>query len=344
LQAQPKRKKKNKALPLLLLIAVMCILGAAYLMLSAANDRKAAEEAAAAAESSVIMLAEFDAASITELKFRTGDNGWISLTQSGGVWSLTDDSRFPMKQTAAAELANAIVSIGAIRKVAEGAEADYGLDEPACEIHVTYHGNTTYKYAIGDHNSFNNAYYFRDDDGAFYMIAPGLLSIFQKDLDNLIVLDAALATVDTADITKFTVTNGETSREIVQAVTEAETDTDGNTVTEASRNAEVSALYDLFCELNLLDWVDYHADSTEMAEEYGIDGSCSLRLDYKKSVELSTAAGQASTAKADAVYTVYFGNTEDGMTYYSPAGSSIVYAAADELVSEILVHLVEAAE
>ncbi|MBQ3176237.1 MAG: DUF4340 domain-containing protein [Clostridia bacterium] len=344
MQNTPKRKKKNKALPLFVLVAILAVLAVAYFALSAANDKREAEEAAAAAADTTIMLAEQDYTAITELKYRTGGNDWITLNQSGGVWTLADDPKFPLNQSTAAGMGAAIASIGAIRTVEEGTAADYGLDAPACEIHVSYGAGTTYKYAIGDRNSFNNAYYFRNDDGAFYMIASGLLTYFQTDLADLIVLDTALATLTDADIVGFTVQDGDRTGEYRQTAEEV-TAEDGSIGTVYSE--DVTALYDLFCELDLFSWADYYADSAEMTEVYGIDQTRSLTLTYKKSVAVDAgtdaANGQTAgqTTKVDANYVLYFGKSGDGQTYYSPKGSTIVYTAADDVVNAILAYTAE---
>lgn len=323
---------------MVILIGVLAGFMIAYLALSSANDKKEAEEAAAAAEDTTIMLAEMDSSAITQLAYRYGENDWITLNQKDSVWTWDDDEHYPLDQTTAASLGSAIASIGAMRSIDEGEAADYGLDEPICEIHVSYGEGTTYKYAIGDRNSFNDAYYFRDDDGSFYMIASGLLSYFQTELDDMIVLDTALSTMADSDIVSITVTNGEDSVTYTQIATEVE-DEDGNTTT--TYDEDVDALYDLFCELNLRNYADYYADSTEMAEVYGIDESCSLTLTYKKSVTVSSTddSSTSSTTKVDANYIIYFGNTEDGQTYYSPKGSTIVYVAADDVVTEIIEYL-----
>lgn len=343
MQNIPKRKKKNKALPLIVLVAVLAVLMIGYLALSAANDKREAEEAAAAAADTTIMLAEQDYTTITELKYRSGDGDWITLNQSGGVWTLADDPKFPLDQNTAAGLGAAIASIGAIRTVEEGTAADYGLDEPECEIHVSYGAGTTYEYAIGDRNSFNDAYYFRDDDGSFYMIASGLLTYFQTELTDMIVLDTALDTLTDADIVRFTVADGDKTGEFRQTAEEVTTD-DGTTSTVYSE--DVTALYDLFCELDLFSWADYYADSAEMAQVYGIDQTRSLTLTYKKSVAVDANAGTDSangqttgqTTKVDANYVLYFGKSGDGQTYYSPKGSNIVYTASDDVVNGILAY------
>ncbi len=335
----PKRKKKNKALPLIILVGILAVLVVAYAALSSANDKREAEEAAAANVDTTIMLAQQDYTTITELKWKT-DGDWISLTQSGGKWTLTEDGKFPLDQTKAAQLGNAIASIGAMRAVEEGSAEQYGLDNPTCEIHVSYGAGTTYKYAIGSHNSFNDAYYFRDDDGAFYMIASGLLTYFQVDLHDLILLDAGLDYMTDADLVSFTVTDGERSQTFTQTATES-TAEDGTTTTVY--DADVTDLYGLFCELDLLSWEDYHADADEMAAVYGIDGSKTLTLTYKKSVNVSgetTSDGSSTgtTTKVDATYEIRFGSYADGTAWYSPKGSTIVYTASADIVEQILTY------
>jgi hypothetical protein len=175
------------------------------------------------------------------------------------------------------------------------------------------------------------------------MIAEGLLSYFRIMPEDMIVLDTALSTLADADINSFTVTDGDASAEWKQT-TEEVTAEDGTV--SAVYSEAVTDLYSLFCELDLLSWADYHADSAEMAEVYGIDGSRSLNLIYKKSVAVNsaetTAGGQTAssgqTAKVDAGYMILFGTSADGRTYYSPRGSKIVYTAADDVVNSILAY------
>ena len=136
-----RRKKKNKALPLMILVGIMCVLAIGYAVLSAANDKaeadRLAEEQAAAA---VIMLAELDSNQATELSYRAGEGEWITFTRSGSTWVYARDAEFPLNQETVSHMAAAISSIGATRAIEEGMDADYGLDTPAYEIHITYNG------------------------------------------------------------------------------------------------------------------------------------------------------------------------------------------------------------
>ncbi|MBQ7923204.1 MAG: DUF4340 domain-containing protein [Clostridia bacterium] len=319
-----RRKKKNKALPLIILVGIMCVLGIAYASLSAANDkaeadRLAAEEAANAA----IMLAELDSTTATGLSYRVGEGEWITFTRSGTEWQYTEDTEFPLNQETVSTMAAAISSIGATRKVEEGTEADYGLDTPSYEIHITYNGSTTYRYAVGDMNTFNGEYYFRNDDGGVYMISSALLPYFQYTLEDLIVLDTPVTDISSEYITGITVTAA---------------DGTANTVTDADG---IAGLYSLFTSLDCEEWADYSADSEEMSGKYGIDQVSSITVSYKKSVDVTDTSGNVQTTMMDATAKVYFGNAVlDGSgVYYTLPKSTVVYTIGSDVYEGIMGYL-----
>ena len=319
-----RRKKKNKALPLLILVGIMCVLGIAYAALSAANDKAEADRLAEEeAANAVLMLAELDYTKTSELTYRCGEEDWITFRVKGGKWIYGEDETFPLNQETLSTMAAAISTIGATRAVEEGSEADYGLDNPLCEIHITYGGNTTYRYAIGDLNAFNGEYYFRNDDGKIYMIASGLLPYFQKTLNDLIVLDTPVNDINSAYLTGITVTgkDGESKR-----------------VTDVD---DMSELYSLFAALNCTEWADAYADSAEMAEQYGIDQTAGITVSYKNSVDVTDASGNVQSTLMDTTATVYFGNAvSDGSgVYYTLPKSTIVYTAENELYAQIMEYL-----
>jgi len=319
-----RRKKKNKALPLMILVGIMCVLAIGYAVLSAANDKaeadRLAEEQAAAA---VIMVAELDSNQATELSYRAGEGEWITFTRSGSTWVYARDADFPLNQETVFTMAAAISKIGASRAVEEGTAADYGLDTPLYEIRITYNGNTTYRYAIGDRNSFNGEYYFMNDDGKIYMISEGLLPYFQYTEADLLVLDTPVTDINSEYLLNITVTGA---------------DGEGKTVADTDDMAE---LYSLYGALNCTDWVDYHADAAEMADVYGINEASGITVNYKKSVDVTDASGNAQSTFMDAAAKVYFGSAApDGSgVYYTLPKSSIVYIMENELYGQIMEYL-----
>ena len=313
------KKRKNKCIPLFVLLAVFAVILIAYLALSDANDRREAEEAAA--EDTMISLAELDESTATEIRYKNRDlsGTWITFTKSGDTWQ-AEDPDFPLNTERVTAMVSAISNIAANRSVDEGSAAEYGLDDPAVQIEVTYNGNTTYRYAIGDKNSFNGEYYFQNDDGSFYMISAGLLPYFQYDLDDLILLDSPVSDIQTEYIRAITVTLP-TGEERVFTTEE-----------------DIAAVYELFCEFDCTRYADYYADEAEMAE-YGITKAAGIRIDYKKSVTVTstetTSDGQSTqgTTLMDATYDLYTGGkSEDGSAYYyTPQKSTIVYTIEPEI-------------
>ncbi len=317
------KKRKNKLAPIFILLAVFAVILIAYLALSDANDRREAEENAA--EDTTILLAELDASTATKIRYKNRDlsGEWITFTKSGDTWQ-AEDSQFPLNTDRVASMVSAISSIAANRSVDEGSAADYGLDDPAVQIEITYNEDTTYRYAIGDKNTFNGEYYFQNDDGKFYMIASGLLPYFQYTMDDLIALDSPVSDIQTEYINAITVTLP-TGEERVFTTEE-----------------DIAAVYDLFCEFDCTRYADYYADDTEMAT-YGITKSAGICIDYKKSVTVAstetTSDGQSTqgTTLMDTTYILYTGDkSEDGSTYYyTPQKSTIVYTIEPEVLEAV---------
>lgn len=318
---QTKKRRKNKWMPLVALLVVFLGILAAYLYLSAANDRREAEEAAAA-QDETILLADLDASTATELRYRyrDGSDEWIVFTKSGDTW-YAEDEHFPLNQDRVNAMVSAISSIGANRTVDEGTAEDYGLDEPIVSVEITYNGNTIYRYAIGNKNAFNGEYYFQNDDGGFYMIASGLLPYFQYTLDDLVVLDTPISDINTEYIQRIQVT-----------LPTKET-------REFTAEDDIAALYELFCEFDCTRYAAYYADEETMAAEYGLDKTVGITIDYKKSVTVTDTSNSSETQTTlmDASYSLYIGSAaEDAATwYYTPQKSTIVYTIEDDIIESI---------
>lgn len=317
------KKRKNKALPLIILVAVLVVMIIAYSALSSANDKKEAELAAKeAAENADIMLANYDASTVTKLSYQVSGADKLTLLCSNGVWSYADDAKFPLNQTIAASMASAISSIAAECEVTEGTASDYGLDNPAYTINVTYSDGTSHNYKIGDYNSFNASYYF-SADGDMYMVASGLIPYFSYELGDLLMPDT-IPTSDWSDmnyVSEITVKTADCENTI--------TDEDGKT-----------ALIGKIGEISLTNCTDYYAEPEEKAA-YGLDGSTVITVKYKKAVTSTDADGNQSTTYLETSYVLDFGAAvgHDEGYYVSPANSNIVYAVDETTVLELLAYV-----
>ena len=314
-----KRKKKNKYIPLIVLLALIVVMAAAYTMLSSANDQKEAEQAAAdAAANAVEMIAEYDYTTTVGLMYQYAGSDPVKLEVVNGVWKLTDDEHFPVNQTTVASMANAIATIGIKNHVTEGDPADYGLENPAYTIEVTYADGAAHQYRIGDYNAFGGGMYYFMMDGAMYTIPTGLTSYFDYDLEDLLQLETMPSDIEQDYINSVTVTADGTDMVI--------DDADG-----------IAALFDLFSDIELTDCGDYYTDETERAGTYGLDGSDKITISYKRAVTSTDAEGNQTTNRLDTSYTFLFGaDAGEGMYYASPEKSTIAYLVNAETVGKIL--------
>lgn len=312
-----KKKKKKWATPLALL-ALLVVLLAAYAALTTAN-RRAEEEASKEQEEEIIMVAEYDSATATALSY-TANGETLSFEKEDGAWLYAGDRNFPLNQTIVESMATALSSIDATRSIDEGETADFGLDEPAYQFTIQYEGGAQREYKIGDYNSFNGEYYFMTGS-KIYMISGGLLSYFKYELTDLVETDSYPTDIETDYITSIVVDTGE---EIY-------------TVEDAD---EIADLYTYVRQLNFSSLENYYSDAME--EDYGIDGTKSVVVNYKRAVTSTSEDGTETNTRINASYTIRLGSaTEDGAVYYSPKGSTMVYSMSAGLYENLLTSAVE---
>lgn len=314
--AVKQRKKKNKFLPMLVLCGILAVLVIGTSVLSAANEKKAAEEAAelAASQNTSIMLAEYDAAKTVSISYSRGGEDFLTFRAVNGAWVYEGDPEFPVNQQTVGYMASALSSMAALRAVDEVDREAYGLDNPAFVIRVSYQDGVSHEYVIGNYNTFSGGYYFTMD-GDCYMIASGLLPYFDYALNDLLALDTVPAAewADIGYVTSVTVTK----------------DGAANTITD---EAGMTAVLEKLGALSLTVCADYHADDSEKAA-YGIDGTDSISVKYKKAVTSTNEAGAQNTSYLETTYTFDFGAGVGG-----PAKSSMVYQFDEAVIGELLAY------
>jgi len=314
--AQKQRKKKNKFLPMIVLAVLLAALVIGTSLLSAANDRKAAEEAEKlAAENAVIMLAQYDAANTSSISYSREGEEFLTFNAVGGAWVYEGDPNFPLNQQIVGSMATALSAMAAERTVEDVDKEAYGLNDPAYVITVEYTDGASHVYTIGNYNSFTGGYYFTMD-GDCYMISSGLIPYFDYSLNDLLSLDTIPVSdwQDIGYVTSVTVTKDGESNEI----------TDEAGMTEVL--ARLGGIPLSICE-------DYYADDSEKAA-YGLDGSDSVTVKYKKAVTTTNESGASSTNYLETAYTFVFGENNLG----GPAKSKIVYQLNETAVTELLAY------
>ena len=314
IMAQKQRKKKNKFLPMIVLAVILASLVIGTSVLSAANDRKAAEEAEKlAAENASILLAEYDAANTKSISYSKDGAEFLTFTVRNGVWVYEEDETFPLNQTIVGSMASALSSMAAERAVEDVDRDAFGLSDPAYVIKVEYNDGASHVYTIGNYNSFTGGYYFTMD-GDCYMISSGLIPYFDYERNDLLALDTIPVSdwQDVGYVNSVTVTRDGVSTEI----------TDEAGLTDVL--GKLGALSLTICE-------DYYADESEKAS-YGMDGSDSVTVKYKKTVTSADANGNQTTNYLETAYTFVIGDSNLG----GPAKSAIVYQLNETAVNELL--------
>lgn len=316
------KTKKKKWIPMAALGAVIVVFGVGYVLLSGANEKKAAEEAAAAnASSAVTMIAEYDSANVKTIMYKLADADPVELENDGGVWRLSADPNFPVNQTIVGSMAGAVSSIGVKSSLADGDAAEFGLEEPAYLIRVTYEDGTAHEYRVGDYNSFAGGAYYFMADGAIYTISSGLTGYFDYDAAALLQNETMPTDIEQDYITGITV----------------KTQDGENLITDANG---IASLFDFFGDIRLNNCADYYADDAERAE-YGIDGTRSITIAYKRAVTNTDSEGNESTARLETSFTFDFGDPSghDEGYYGAKEGSTMVYVIDKETADKILAYV-----
>ena len=318
--AQKQRKKKNKYLPMIVLAVILAVLIIGTSVLSAANEKKAAEEAAslAASQNTSIMLAQYDASTTKSVSYSREGGDFLTFSVKNGSWVYEGDPEFPVNQTIVGSMASALSSMAAERTVEDVDKDACGLTDPAYVIKVEYNDGASHVYTIGNYNSFTGGYYFTMD-GDCYMISSGLIPYFDYELDDLLALDTIPVTdwQDIGYVTSVTVTKDGVPNEITD-------------------EAGMSGALEKLGAVSLTLCEDYSASADEKAS-YGIDGTHSVSVKYKKAVTSTDESGNQSTNYLETTYTFGIGQT-DGVYYGSPAKSDIVYRLTETAVNELFAY------
>ncbi len=336
------KKKKNRALPLIIMAAVLAVLVVGYIILSSYNAKKEAEETEA--ETSTVEVLRKETAILTAFSY-TVDDGVVSLSYDNEEWVYPGDTTFPIDGDAVTEMVSGLTDIKAVSVVnTENADVDdFGLEEPALTLTVSYSDDTEYTFKFGIVNSFNSYQYMSytgSDD--IYMVESTLASSFNKELNDLYEAEI------------WTLQNDAVTAEDVTSIVIETVDGESNTI---ENEDAISTLFDLVYKLDLSTWEDHYADETEMQETYGISESGDrVTLNYTKESSVTNDDGTTTSVDIPAAYTVYFGyefeaasgsetaedeaeETADLKFFYTQSGSSVVYSEDKETADDIFEYL-----
>ena len=119
-------------------------------------------------------------------------DGAVCLELDGETWKLSDDDAFPVSQQAAQALAQALLQASIDQQLTPDSTdtlAQYGLEQPQCEIEAFFEDGAQHRLLIGSMNAATEQLYVQlDSQQALYLTAPALLQAFSVGLLDLMEL------------------------------------------------------------------------------------------------------------------------------------------------------------
>lgn len=328
-----KSKKAKKIVPLIVLLLVLGALIAATLVLRHYNsiDETGDDDA----DETVVF--DKTGKTVTALEITSGGKA-LAFSYVNDEWIYDDDEHFPLDGDDVASIAQTLTRVTSKATVDEksrGEDSEYGLDSPNVTAKASFSDGTAYTFSFGSTNPFNDCQYFRvTGDGNIYMADTSIAISLAHDLDSYYKAETFPLTKDgiTADkVTSITVATAAGQENVI-------TDDDGK-----------DELLTLAKTLNLSKWEDYYADADEMLTSYGIsDSGDRITVSYTVSSTATDSDGNSVNAEVPVEYTIRLGNMFDVAEgdaggesgyFYSPVGSTVVYASDSETVKNIYSYL-----
>lgn len=265
---------------LIALLAVLAVAVAAYFVASAIAKREQnRNDTPDETKISIIDKETTDLVSVTVKA--TGSD--YTVAQSGGKYTLKDDADFPLDQDRAKDIAAAVTSVSADRRVAEaGADSsEYGLDSPLYTVTAKYSGGAEMTFRIGSYNRHTDSYYMSiAGEDTVYLVSKTMTSPLGYTMKDLIVNETLTEPDEKFDALtgiKVAFSDGTGFRySLVSDESEDAEDTwalsllDGTAI-KGDFSKEAEALYDALFGYKPTDWVAYGVKTDEQLKEYGLD-------------------------------------------------------------------------
>lgn len=247
------------------------------------------------------------------------------------MWRLSGDSAFPVSQQAAQTLAQALLTAPieqAITPVAD-ASAQYGLEQPQCEIELAFEDGAQHRLLIGSMNAATEQLYVQlDAQTELYLTAPALLQVFSAGLLDLMELPA-IPTPDAPQRVELTNAAGTIVLSCVGSETQLEDGVWAIRTENGFAPVESSAAYNLYAICRDLRWrgcAAYQADRQTLTD-CGLTEPCAIyTIFYDEN-------GQ------DASFTLRFGNALPDGSCYAACGNDGNLYLLDEIAASWLASL-----
>lgn len=217
------------------------------------------------------IIMELNSGDVTTLSWECGSKEFAFHKDE--TWLYDKDENFPVNEKKIGQLLEKFESFG-VSFIIEDAEdlSQYGLDNPLCKINVGV-GEETYEISVGDYSAMDEERYVSIGDGNVYLVKDDPLKSFDIELRDIIQNDEipefdSVTEIEFAGSENYKAVYKEDnkvtySKEDVYFVKEDEK--------ELPLDPEnVDSYLDVIRDLNLTDYVSYHATDDEL-KTYGLD-------------------------------------------------------------------------
>lgn len=331
----------NKQVRNMVVMCGVCVLafgvyGISYEIQDKGNTEKSLAEGT---EDETDRLFDISPEDVTAISYTYNGNETIALSLENG-WKYTPDDTFPLNNNMAEDMASALAA-GTVTQIIDSEQVDllaFGLEDPTLSITFTEGENNVHSVAFGNLNATVSAYYTQiDQDNKVYMVSANMVTPFQYELYDLLVVDT-IPSVEADYVSGFEVSYEENVYTYAYSVEEAETTTSEESseiiwyesVNDGARkqcdSSEIATYVDYILNITSEEVVDYNAGSKEVLEsDYGIGDNYILvnYVDANTDEELS--------------YQLHFGNTdENGNMYFTLGDSYMVQSVSGDTMAKIL--------
>ncbi len=176
----------KKIIRLVALVAILGILTGGYIIYSNYQDKNNSEDNNETDKT--VQMLKIDTGSIHLIEYEY-DNEHILLEKTDELWQWSEDNDFPVDQTVAGEMADALADISASRLISENSMNDeqFGLSDPQFSVSFSTISGEKYEYCIGDYNSVAGGYYAKiSSRDSVYLVPQNAIQPFSYKILDMI--------------------------------------------------------------------------------------------------------------------------------------------------------------
>ncbi len=244
---------------------VFILLGVLVIVVAAAFAVSHMRERREAIKTSGETFLAVPADSVTALDWTNGDTSLAFHKEDNWLWD--GDGAFPVDQEKIAKLLAPFESMAAAFVIDDVTDyGQYGLEEPACTVHLTQ-GETETTVKLGSYSALDEQRYVDIGDGKVYLVADDPLDDYGVELSDLIRHD----TIPALDPASFTATGAAEMSATYNEEGDSYCPEDVYFTADGLPldTDRVEDWLDRFESLTLTDYVTYNATDEEL-DEYGL--------------------------------------------------------------------------